>query len=408
MKTNKALIIIYFFFIGFLFVLPLTGEKDVQAACPCNGTAGIRCRLDEDVASGDSVDCDVSVQYANNCTAYCNWYPCDGAAESGDCTISAGNDSCTVSDLDCLCYPFRVTISAEEGSVTTSCSYDGCDGWGGYPYYASGYHWVGVANPSTCTITCDYTPGCSTTKPVWSSVGSSNITANSATLDWALSSWGEECSCSGAREYETHLHSGSTCSSYLQHWSFETDSLTRSKNVTGLAADTTYSYFVWAMNKCYVSDSSTPNAFSRSSCHSFTTTGACNDSCTGYQLVDYNSDCVRNSTCGTQSTRYTGGECSVCPLNNNSCSSKYPGNTQTSGNCVIPGNMRSSLDFTISHNVTFPGSAALTVGGNLILNSGGRITAASGATVVFYIGKEIRMQGGRIDLTGGYILNQIP
>ena len=138
--------------------------------------------------------------------------------------------------------------------------------------------------------------------------------------------------------------------------------------------------------------------------------GGCSDACSGYQLVDYNNDCVKNSSSCGGSTRYTGGECSVCPLNNNSCTSKYLDNTATSGNCVIPENMWSNIDkdFTISHNVTFPGSATLTIKRNLILNSGGKITVSSGATIVFYIGKEIRMQGGEISLTGGYILNQNP
>ena len=111
--------------------------------------------------------------------------------------------------------------------------------------------------------------------------------------------------------------------------------------------------------------------------------GGCSDSCSGYQLVDYNNDCVKNSSSCGGSTRYTGGECSVCPLNNNSCSSKYSGNTQTSGDCVIAGGMWSNGDFTVKNNVSF--------------------AAGSGATLTAY-GKII-MQGGTISLANGYILS---
>ena len=111
--------------------------------------------------------------------------------------------------------------------------------------------------------------------------------------------------------------------------------------------------------------------------------GGCSDSCSGYQLVDYNNDCVKNSSSCGGSTRYTGGECSVCPLNNNSCSSKYSGNTQTSGDCVIAGCMWSNGDFTVKNNVSF--------------------AAGSGATLTAY-GKII-MQGGTISLANGYILS---
>ena len=110
---------------------------------------------------------------------------------------------------------------------------------------------------------------------------------------------------------------------------------------------------------------------------------SCSDSCNGYQLVDYNNDCVKNSSSCGGSTRYTGGECSVCPLNNNSCSSKYSGNTQTSGDCVIAGCMWSNGDFTVKNNVSF--------------------AAGSGATLTAY-GKII-MQGGTISLANGYILS---
>jgi len=101
-----------------------------------------------------------------------------------------------------------------------------------------------------------------------------------------------------------------------------------------------------------------------------------------------------------------GGECTVCPLNNNYCSLKYSGNTQTSQDCFIPENMWSNEDFTISHKVTFLGSATLTVKGDLILNSGGELTASSGSTIVFYIGKEIKLQGGKILMKGGYIIKK--
>ena len=133
----------------------------------------------------------------------------------------------------------------------------------------------------------------------------------------------------------------------------------------------------------------------------------CSDSCDGYKLKDYNSDCQKNSgNCGGGITRYTGGECSVCPLNNNSCSSKYSANTQTSKDCFVPENMWSNEDFTIAHKVTFLGSATLTVKGDLILNSGGELTASSGSTIVFYIGKEIKLQGGKILMKGGYIIKK--
>jgi len=133
----------------------------------------------------------------------------------------------------------------------------------------------------------------------------------------------------------------------------------------------------------------------------------CSDSCDGYKLKDYNSDCQKNSgNCGGGVTRYTGGECGVCPLNNSSCSSKYPGNTQTTQDCVVPEDMWSEGDFTISHKVNFLSSATLTVKGNLILKSGGELTIPSGAAVIFFKGKEIRLQGGRIVLKGGYIMKK--
>ncbi len=281
MKTKNKI----FFLIIFLFLFSLIGQKQVAEACTCNGTASVRCQLDEAVASGDQVYCSLIVDqsYCNYdywCNlVYSNGTFCAGSSSSGGCYINPGSSSCSMGNLDCECSPIKVNQPwVSLGSLGFSGYSGSCSGYG-YPYFSGGYYWLWTQNPNTCTLNFNYTPpsgGCTVSVPPWSSIGSSNITANSATLNWGLSSWGNECSCSGTREYETHLYSGSNCTgTHLNSWSFEVNPLTYSYNVTGLASGTTYSYFVWAMNKCYVSDSSTPNAFSASSCHSFTTLSGC-------------------------------------------------------------------------------------------------------------------------------------
>ena len=110
----------------------------------------------------------------------------------------------------------------------------------------------------------------------------------------------------------------------------------------------------------------------------------CSDSCVGYQLKDYGQDCSYNSgPCLDFATRYVGGVCDVCPLNNNSCSSKYSTTSQTTGDCVVPENMWLDGTFTVAHTVTLLGTATLMVKDRAIVGNG-KIIIPTGATV--YVG----------------------
>ena len=278
MTKNKILFLIIFFSC-FFFI----NQAEASQYCACNGVASFTCHLDENVASGDTVNCSIADDnyWCEDCPG--DGLPCDSAVGGGSCTIYGGSNQCTINNIDCGCTPntspyFNVWTSVNNGSLSFI-RYRGICNPMPYPAingYYNGYYWVNLSNPYNCTINFNYTP---------------------------------------------------------------------------------------------------PSA------------GSCLDSCNGYQLVDNNGDCINNSICGTSSTRYTGGECTICPLNNNSCSSKYPGNTQTSGNCVVAGgNMWSNGDFTVSHNVSFSNySGTLTIYGKIIMN-GGTINLAG--------------------LAGGYILIQ--
>jgi len=149
----------------------------------------------------------------------------------------------------------------------------------------------------------------------------------------------------------------------------------------------------------------------------------CNDVCAAadnpyhnvHEFNDRNENCVVDKSSCSEHYYYEGGQCGICSLNNscglNCCQSKYPENTYTLEDCIIKGYMwtYSNKDFTIYNNVTFWDSNAILEikNGNLILEDGGTITVPSGVTIYFHPGKEIKMQGGTILMTGGYILNQI-
>ena len=158
MKTNKTSIIICFSFIVFLFALPLVGE----AACACNGMAKIKCQLDEKVASGDKVTCTVTSGYAEDHNGKCHGCAdgsvCQGAKKSDTCTISASQKSCTVQKLDCGCSPFKVKVTAKNGSLGRSPTYSSGCSYGTDAYYTGNFHIVYLKNPSTCTINLDYNP----------------------------------------------------------------------------------------------------------------------------------------------------------------------------------------------------------------------------------------------------------
>jgi len=122
----------------------------------------------------------------------------------------------------------------------------------------------------------------------------------------------------------------------------------------------------------------------------------CNETCTGYQLNDYNNDCLLNAgACGGGSTHYTGGECQVCPLNNSSCSTKYTAANQTISTCYVPENMWANEDFTVLHNLTILAGATLEAKKNLVLD-GGTIQMNDNSRIVYHTGYKIEIKSGYI------------
>ena len=124
--------------------------------------AKIKCQLDEKVASGDKVTCTVTSGYAEDHNGKCHGCAdgsvCKGAKKSDTCTISASKKSCTVQKLDCGCSPFKVKVTAKNGSLGRSPTYSSGCSYGTDAYYTGNFHIVYLKNPSTCTINLDYNP----------------------------------------------------------------------------------------------------------------------------------------------------------------------------------------------------------------------------------------------------------
>ena len=341
-------------------------ESGVCCTPACNaatGCYGISKTETQNCGSGDCVGTKTRTCKAS-CDEWGSWSDCSSEGKSccywrkgGNCDSSGG---CT-QNLTCV-----------KGVCNAECNQDGT----GCP---SGK----TCDTATCTCYTPYTPPPPCTGTLSLSISGSETCTVTASLTAS--------NCSG-QSWQIKDNGNTKCSGTVSgsSYSYTCSSWTVSSGVSG----TTYTYKLYIGGSQKDSESVTCNP------------APCSDSCSGYQLVDHNSDCVKNTSCGTASTRYTGGECTVCPLNNNYCSLKYSGNTQTSQDCFIPENMWSNEDFTISHKVTFLSSATLTVKGDLILNSGGELTAPSGVTVVFYVGKEIKLQGGKILMKGGYIIKK--
>jgi len=266
--TKNKIVFLIVFFSCFFFI----SHGEASQYCSCNGLASFTCHLDENVVSGDTVNCSIADNDSSCQDCPGDGQPCDNSVSGGSCAIYAGSNQCTINNIDCGCAPatspyFNAWTSVNNGSL----SFMNYSGTCGSANFYNGYYRVDLSNPDNCTINFNYTPpyACTAGWPTISSLGSSNITANSATLNWSLSSWGQECSCANDRFYNGYIYSGFNCGGN-SGWNWSSNGyylpLTDSYTASGLSPGAQYSYRISAVNRC---EESSP--WGSSPCHNFTT-----------------------------------------------------------------------------------------------------------------------------------------